>query len=303
MGWIKIILSLIFIIFVIALLVFYWIIPRGVINFGTNVGHSNFSIDSEYSEMQFYENMRFLTSSISYRIFDCPLQKEDEMEIAFEIISDLSLLDFYPVQSDEEVFVTCDSKNKIEDGLFIAGEGGPTNITDAGEFSVISRGEILLIKESKCENPNIALHELLHVLGFKHSLNPNNIMYYINKCDQVIGEDIIGLINELYSYPSYPDLVFEEVSAQMKGRFLDVNISVKNNGLKDSDTGKIIIYADEKEIKELELEPLQIGHGRLMVLGNVLIPQIVVNELEFYIDYEGEELEKENNRIKLEIKK
>ena len=194
------------------------------------------------------------------------------------------------------------SRNKVEGDLFIAGEGGPTNITQAGEFSVISHGQILLIRESKCKDPNIALHELLHVLGFKHSSNPNNIMYNISKCDQVIGDDIVGLINRLYAYPSYPDLVFENVSAQMKGKFLDVNISVRNNGLKDADVAKIIIYADGKKIKEVELEPLQIGYGRMMVLGNIWIPQIIVNELEFYIDYNGNELEKENNRIKLEIK-
>ncbi len=302
MGLVKIIFGMIFTILVVGLLVFYWFIPRGVIDFGTKIRHSNFSINLGYEEMQFYKNMRFSTPRISYRIFDCPLQKEDEMEYAFEIISDISMLNFYPVNNNEEIFVTCDSRNKIEDGLFIAGEGGPTNITQAGEFNVISHGQILLIKESKCENPNIALHELLHVLGFGHSSNKNNIMYNISRCDQVIGDDIIGLINEMYSYPNYPDLVFENVSAQMKGKFLDVNITVRNNGLKNADMSKIIIYADEKKIEEIDLEPLQIGYGRMMVLGNLWIPQLVVNEIEFYIDYNGDELDKENNRIKLKIK-
>lgn len=302
MGWAKIILGMVFTIFVVSLLGFYWFIPHGSISFGTKSGNSNFSISSEYEEMQFYENMRFANPNISYRISNCPLQKQNEMEYAFEIISNMSVLDFYVVNNNEEIFVTCDSRNKVEGDLFIAGEGGPTNITQAGEFSVISHGQILLIRESKCKDPNIALHELLHVLGFKHSSNPNNIMYNISKCDQVIGDDIVGLINRLYAYPSYPDLVFENVSAQMKGKFLDVNISVRNNGLKDADVAKIIIYADGKKIKEVELEPLQIGYGRMMVLGNIWIPQIIVNELEFYIDYNGNELEKENNRIKLEIK-
>ncbi|MCK4647719.1 matrixin family metalloprotease [Candidatus Pacearchaeota archaeon] len=302
MGWAKIIFGMIFTILVVSLLVFYWFIPRGSIDFGMKSGNSNFSISSEYEEMQFYKNMRFPTSQISYKILDCPLQKEDEMEHAFDIISELSVLDFYSVENDEEISVTCDSKTKMEEGLFIAGEGGPTNITQAGEFNVIFHGSILLIRESKCERPNIAIHELLHVLGFEHSSNPNNIMYYLSRCHQVIGEDTIGLINEIYSYPSHPDLVFENVSAQMQGRFLDVNISVRNNGLKNADMAKIIIYADEKKIKEIELESLQIGYGRKMVLGNVWIPQIVVNEIEFYIDYDGEELDKENNKIKLEIK-
>ncbi len=302
MGWTKIVFGGIFLIIVVFLLGLYWFIPGGVIDFSTNVRNSNFSISSEYEEMQFYKNMRFPTPRISYRIFDCPLQKEDEMEFAFEIISNLSILSFYPVKNNEEISVTCDSKTKIEDGLFIAGEGGPTNITQAGEFNVIFHGNILLIRESKCARPNIAMHELLHVLGFKHSSNPNNIMYYLNKCKQVIGEDIIGLIDEIHSYPSNSDLVFENVSAQMHGRFLDTNISVRNNGLKDSGMAKIIVSADGKQIKEIEFEPLQIGYGRIVSLRNVWISQLIVDELEFYIDYAGEELDKENNKIKLEIK-
>ncbi len=302
MGWIKIILSTIFIVLVVSLLVFYWFIPRGAINFGIKTGNSNFSVGSEYQEMQFYQNMRFPNPEISYKISDCTLQKEDEMEEAFDIVSNLTLLDFYVVDNNEEISVTCDSGAKIEGGLFIAGEGGPTNITRAGEFNVIFHGKILLIRESNCERPNIAIHELLHVLGFNHSANPKNIMYYISKCNQVIGDDTIDLINDLYSYPSYPDLAFENVSAQMKGKFLDVNVSVRNNGLKDTGTAKIIIYADGRKIKEIEFEPLQVGYGRMMVLVNIWVPQIVVNELEFYIDYSGNELDKENNKIKLKIK-
>ncbi len=302
MAWAKIVLGVMFTILVVSLLGFYWFIPGNAIDFGIKTGHSNFSINSEYEEMQFYKNMRFPTPTISYKIFDCPLQKEDEMEYAFEIMSDLTLLNFYAVEDNEEIFVTCDSKNKIEDGLFIAGEGGPTNISIAGEFNVISNGQILLIKQSRCENPNIATHELLHVLAFKHSLNKNNIMYNISKCSQTIGEDIIGLINEIYSYPSYPDLVFENVSAQMDGMFLNANLSVRNNGLKNAEMAKVIIYADEKKIKEIDIEPLQIGYGRIITFENIWVPQLSVDEFEFYINYSGDELDKENNRVRLEIK-
>ncbi|GAI14097.1 unnamed protein product, partial [marine sediment metagenome] len=52
---------------------------------------------------------------------------------------------------------------------------------------------------------------------------------------------------------SYPDLSFENVSAVMNGRYLDTNMSIRNNGLKDSEKTKIEIYADGKLVKEIEL--------------------------------------------------
>ncbi len=300
MGGVKIVLGLLFFLLVVGLLIFYWILPGGF-DLSFQPGNANFSVDYGSEEMQFYKNMRFPEPEVSYRIMDCPLQKEDEMEYAFEILGGLTLLNFYPVQSDEEISVTCQSENKMEGGLFIAGEGGPTNITEAGEFSVIHKGKILLIRESKCERPNIALHELLHVLGFKHSSNKRNIMYNVSKCKQVIGDDIPELLNNLYAYPTYPDLVFEDVSAKMEARFLDTNISVRNNGLADAGKSEIIIYVGGKEIKRVDLEPLEIGYGRMIILKKVFVSSLVVDSLEFEIEYDGAELEKENNRIKLNI--
>jgi len=300
----KIFFSLVIIIFMILLLIFYWFIPFNTIEFGLKPGSSNFSLNAlESKGMQFYENMRYPNPEISYKIHDCPLQKQDDMLRAFEIISNKSILTFYPVVFDEEISVTCDSKTKVEGGMFIAGEGGPTNITKSGEFNVIFHGKILLIRESKCEKPNIAIHELLHALGFDHSENPNNIMYNVSKCRQNIGGDTIELINELYFIQSYPDISFGNVSAVMHGKYLDTNISIRNDGLKDSEDIKIIIYADEKLVKEIELEPLEIGYGKLIMLKNIWISKININELEFLIDYSFEELNKKNNEIKLEIKK
>jgi len=295
----RIIFSLIFTLIISFLLFFYWFVPFEKIEF-TTTGNSNFSIVEE-SKMQFYPNMRFPESRISYRISDCSLKKENDMEYAFDIIENLTVLKFYPVDNNEEIFVTCEDRRRMENGLFIAGEGGPTNVT-LGDFSVILNGEILLIKQSDCSKPNVAMHELFHVLGFNHSTNKENIMYSITKCDQIIGEDMINLINELYSYPSYPDLTFTNVSAIINGKFLDVNMTIINSGLNDAAESKVFIYAGNTSIKEIPLEEIGIGYGRSVFIGHLWVPKININEISLDIVYNPNEINKENNKIKLEIK-
>lgn len=296
---IKVIFSLIFVL-LLASLVFFYFVPFNSVYFEANT-NSNFSLIGE-EKMQFYPNMRFPTSEISYQISDCPLQKKNDMEYAFGIMENITLLRFYPVNNNEEISITCQERVKKTGDLFIAGEGGPTNITSVGEFNVIFNGEILLIRESSCSKPNIALHELLHVLGFDHSTNSGNIMYNVTNCKEIIGEDMINVINELYSIPSYPDLEFNNVSAVLNGKFLDVNMTIINRGLKNSGNSEIIIYADGNEVNKLDLEPINIGYGRIIVLQNILVPKINVNGLELVIDSDFNEINKENNRIDLEIK-
>ena len=301
MGW-KAVLSFSFVLVAILLLFLYWFLPTSEIYFRmSGPSHSNFTLNSSFSEdMQFYENMRFPNSQISYRIEDCPLNQKDQMERAFNKIENVTILNFYSVNSNEEISVTCDSSAKIEGGMFIAGEGGPTNITKTEKFSVILKGKILLIKDSRCEQPNVAIHELLHVLGFDHSENPNNIMYPISRCDQEIGEDTIRLINWLYEFPSYPDLSFEQASASLRGRYLDVSVTARNNGLRNSENLTIVIYSGNKKIKDFEIEALEIGFGRSLTLTNMLVLS-KVEELRIVIDYPYPELDKANNEIFMKL--
>ncbi len=308
MDWKKFsgfVLSSIFILFAVSSLILYWFFPFKTSEFFIkSPGHANFSLNaSVFENMQFYENMRYPDSKISYQIYPCPLQKENNMEQAFDILENKTILEFYPVNHNEEISITCDSKARIKEGLFIAGEGGPTNITKTDNFNVILNGKILLIKESECATPNVALHELLHAIGFGHSPNSNNILYNFSKCSQTIGEDIPNLINELYSYPSYADLSFEKISAVMNGRFLDLNITIRNHGLKKAEEFNIKIYAEDKLIKELDSDELEIGMGRMIILTNLWVSKLNFNELEVSIDTAFSELDKKNNKIILEIKK
>ncbi|MEK6925827.1 MAG: matrixin family metalloprotease [Nanoarchaeota archaeon] len=300
MGW-KIVISFVFAFFAVLLLVLYWFFPISTTEFQAKFNESPDFIVNK-SALQFYNNMRFPDSSISYKIVKCPLKKMNDMQDAFRDVSALTLLSFYPVLYDEEITVTCDSTERIEDGLFIAGEGGPTNITQSGSFNVISHGKILLIKESSCSNPNIGIHELFHVLGFDHIPDSKSIMYPISNCDQEIDNEIIDAINELYSIPNRPDLVFENVSAVMHGKYLGLNFSVRNIGLSSSSQAKVIISSGNSVIKELDVDVLPVGHGRIITLTNVWISKLSVDSIKLQINYGLSELKKENNEAILEIK-
>ena len=246
--------------------------------------------------------MRYQSPNISYRIDSCPLAREDEMIRAFDFLEINTILNFYEVNSREEISITCEDSVRGERGLFIAGEGGVTNVTVTENFNVIFNGMVLLLRESKCPYPIVGTHELLHALGFDHSDNPNNIMYPTINCKQTIGDDLINYINWLYSFPILPDLSFEDTSASMKGRSLGFVMTIRNHGLKNSENSTVIIYADNKSIKELEVEPITIGSGRIITLSNIFVMQRNIKELELFIKYDFEELNKDNNRVTLEIK-
>jgi hypothetical protein len=281
----------------------YWLIPFSTTNFNLS-SNSNFSINnSANSTLQFYPDMRFSETSLSYKIVNCSLERTNDMTWAFNILSGVTILYFYPVEFGQQITVTCKDTISSEGGLFIAGEGGPTNITVAGEFNVIESGKILLLRDSDCERPNIALHELLHVFGFAHSNNPKNIMYEISRCDQTMGQDIIDFINKIYSIPSEPDLLFEDASALMRGKYLDVNFSIRNYGLKYSREAIIKILANGKEVREINIPPIEIGEGIYEYRNNILVKQLNVQNIELIIEYNFSELSKTNNDVRFEIKK
>lgn len=303
----KVFLSILAFVFFVTLLLLYEFFPLTSDNYEMSVPkEKNFNIGVYAPEnMQFYESMRFPDRKISYRISSfCSISKKAEMEEALGIIENLTVLTFYPGQSDAEIFVSCQEKDSIDSsGLFIAGEGGPTKIIQTDNFNIIQGGEILLVRKSECQTPNIPIHELFHVLGFVHSTNVGNIMYNVSKCNQVIGEDIPKRINELYLVDSLPDLSFDNATAFVHNRYVDLNVSIRNNGLKDSEKAKIKIYTDNQLLKEMDLNPIKVGYGRTISLGNIYSQERNIDMLKVVIDSDFGELDKKNNEVILEVKK
>jgi len=305
MNILKTIFAITFIIVIVSMLGIYWFTGFGDITLSLKPQSYNFSLGIyDPIHMQFYENMRYPDPKISYRISNvCTLQKKADAERAFEILESETILDFYNVENKEDIFISCESRQKIKEDFFIAGEGGPVNITKAGEFNVVLYGEVSLIRQSECPNPNVALHEILHALGFDHSSNSNNIMYNVSKCSQTLGEDIPALINQLYVIPSHADLVLYEVSPIVSGRYLDVNMSIKNNGLKESENAILNIYEDNDLLETIDIQSLEIGFGVKFMLQNVRIKKTSLSKLSFVIETDFEELDKTNNEVIFELKK
>jgi hypothetical protein len=300
----KSIFTMLFVLVVLFLLGIYYFSPYNGVELSIEPRNYNFSLNDD-TGMQFYNNMRFPTTNITYLIDDgCSLKKSQDMRDAFDIIESLTPLNFIASKLNQQISITCNETSKYKKGMFIAGEGGPSKIVRSGEYNVILAGTILLIKDSNCERPNVAMHELLHVLGFEHSSNPNNIMYNFTKCSQVIGDDTVDLIKELYSEPPLPNLMFEDVSADINKRYLNLNASIRNAGLAKTPTSsKLLININNKTVKEMDVQEMVIGNGITITLSNLFIKTLSFEEIELVLDNDFEEMKKQDNFLVLGIEK
>ena len=107
MGW-KVFFGFLFTLIVVFLLGVYWFLPFGeTFEFEFIQKNSNFTLSSNVNsslDFQFYQNMRYPNKEISYRIDNCPLQKKDDMERAFDILENETILSFSPVQTGWDPF-------------------------------------------------------------------------------------------------------------------------------------------------------------------------------------------------------
>ncbi len=258
------------------------------------------------SDFQHYKNMRFSETRLRVYINDiCSQEKETRIKQALtRLEQETEILEFYQTNTREnaEIIAECEeTSQEIPGKYFIAGEGGPTKIINTSGFFVIEDGKILLYySDSRCDNYNIELHELLHVFGFKHSENKNSIMYNATDCNQVLTNDIKDELKRLYSFPSLPDLYLTNVSAIKKGRYLNFSLTIKNKGLKIAENIKLEIYADNEKFEEHDLGDINYGAGKIFEAGNLKLPSRNIENIKFEIKA-GQELNKENNIINLEI--
>jgi len=254
----------------------------------------------------FSENLRFNHNNISFNIeSNCSEKKSSAMKEAFDIFHNkMEIISFYEVTEDSDITVFCsDDIIKLGNNLFAAGEGGPSEIINTSGFKTITKGKIYLYKDPRCDRPVVEIHELLHVFGFDHVKNPKSLMYNVSACDQKITPDMIELINKLYSIKPLPDARISELSATKRGKYLDFNITVLNEGLIAIDNISLSLLSEGKQIDRMYLEGIGIGYGRTMRATNMGLPSSSVSTINFIIDYESavEEINEDNNIVQMTV--
>jgi len=259
---------------------------------------------------QFYDNMRFNHNKISYFVnANCQIEKKNKVHRAFEIINEKTegLISFYEdFESRADIVVGCspDSYEK-EENIFVAGEGGPTHIINSS-MPVIIRGKVLLYDEIRgaCDEPLLELHELLHVFGYDHINNENDLMYpYIN-CDQEVNSDLIANLISLYSIEPFVDIYFEDIDANKQryaGKwYLNFNVSISNQGILDANDLFLKIYQDDILVQDFDLELVKLGGGKDFFVNNLALDSSS-NNIKFELETSTNEPNKKNNALELEV--
>ena len=249
--------------------------------------------------IQFYPNMRYRDRLISYSISDsCDNAQKSDAIRAFSLISERTIIRFYSVKENAEINVLCSdiAPRPEEKGHFVAGEGGPSEIYNSSIYAVIFSGKVSLFRLGECNAPKVAIHEILHALGFDHNDNQKSIMFPLTKCDQEIDDYIINEINRLYKIDSASDLAIEKVEAVKAGIYLSFEIKIGNFGLHDSGESKLVIYAENEMVSEISLDSIEIGTRKILTVQNIKIPRDS-KVISFEIKAFENDLDSDNNKV------
>jgi len=257
---------------------------------------------------QFFPNMRFNHNQISYKFHDgCSQEKIINMENAFSIISEKTkTISFYNTNSDADIEITCsEEESQKTKNTFVAGEGGPTEFYNNTIYPLIVKGTIILYKPkyetSKCSEPIVELHELLHVFGFEHLDKKDSIMYPYLDCNQKLDDEFIEYLVALYSIEPKAELEFKNLNASKSGKYLDFNVSVENRGIIDAEKVSLKISSSGKEIKSFDLEDIEVGLLKTLSVKNLVLLSRNTNTIIFEVILMEDEYDKQNNIAVLNV--
>jgi hypothetical protein len=268
-------------------------------NLNDNVIQNLTGIKSELS--QFYKNMRFQNKSISFGFEpSCDMVKKERVRKAFDIIAEQTqALSFYEapfIKAQIDVACSEEKVENIESNSFVAGEGGPKEIINSTIYPLILSGRILLFESPKCDYPVVEIHEIMHVFGFEHINDSKSIMYPYYDCDQTLDKEYSTSLNNLHSTKPLPDLQIETLQATKHQFYLDFNISIKNQGILDSEKMTLNIIVKNENVRKFNIEEIPVGFGRTLTVQNLKLPGFSFPQtITFLLNTTSEEYSKENN--------
>jgi len=128
-------------------------------------------------------------------------------------------------------------------------------------------------------------------------------MYNTSNCGQEISEDMVKLINDLYSVEALADAVLTDVVAIKRGKYLDFNVTVLNEGLIGIDDIDLAIVVEDVVVQVMEMGEIGIGYGRTLKATNVKLPSSGIDSIDFVVDKDDDvrELDEGNNVMTMVI--
>lgn len=240
------------------------------------------------TEIQFMPNIRFNHNKISYQYESGCEDRKEKMNLAFEIITNLSSqISFEEQTNDADITISCSEKNiQKSENIFLAGEGGPSSILNLSIYPLITEGTIKLYDQKKdmpCENPVVEIHELLHVLGYNHLANKSTVLYPYYHCNQQIPEKIIAHLDNLYSQEPKSEISFSKLEATKHDKYVDYNLEIKNEGLIPAEEVFLIIKSGNTEIDKTDFSTINPGNGKTYTVQNQRLPSGSIDKVTFTI--------------------
>jgi hypothetical protein len=252
---------------------------------------------------QFFPNIRFNHNNITYHFTEeCTEKRREKMLQAFQIIEEKTGIITFAESNEPDILVSCSEEEmRKEKNLFVAGEGGPSELINLSLYSVILKGRIYLYKSSSCDYPVVELHELLHVFGFDHVDNPDLIMHPYANCEQRIHSSYINFLVNLYSVEPLPDLYFESAKMTKSGRYLNFEVIINNQGMIDAKNVSLWVMAEGNKIAEFQLKEIKFGAGKKFWAENLKLPSRGTENIELKIVSVSKEFIEENNIVRASI--
>ncbi len=215
------------------------------------------------------ETYRFNSTDISYSISkNCSRSQTVNAVKAFDIINNVTILNFYKKEFNEDIYVECLDPNKTIEQNNILAEGGPDKYMEINDIKVIQHGIVKLYDDEDCNKPITVMHEIFHVLSYEHSSDVDDIMYPISYCDQRINDYLIEDIHKTYNGSLYPDLTYQFIFLSPHNNFIDIDVEIINDGYVTAEN--IIFYIDSKSLNRVvDIGIIKSKEGKKIKLRNL----------------------------------